>query len=269
MQPLQLLLTCAVLLSSVSVGAVAAAQIPLIVPQQVTVAQSKQCVGAEEDSSCAEINISLETTAVSWLDHLLVARIDFAGEQTADSQPSDLQQHLAQAKQHADDLVAKKYQELKGQAESDEPYIGHFEHLETIRFIAQRYHLASFKQFSYDYSGGAHGMHEINYLLFDLKTQRQVLLKDMLQPFAHAKLFELLRESYQQHYPDYAQRWLDVDLSQQADILLTDNFLFTEEGLTFSYPPYVLGPYVEGDMRLSLAYGELSEILQADYQLGD
>ncbi|HZJ93263.1 MAG TPA: DUF3298 domain-containing protein [Thiopseudomonas sp.] len=46
---------------------------------------------------------------------------------------------------------------------------------------------------------------------------------------------------------------------------MVDNVVFNEQGLTFSYPPYILGPYVEGDIRLSLDYNQLKDILKPEY----
>ena len=272
MQVLRRLLTGWIVLGSLSMATFAAAtdtqsvqQTPLIMPQLLTVIDQKKCVEEAEHDYCVEMSIVLETTSVPWLDYALLARVDFSDKKEPQQQPSDLDNYLQQVQQRADYLVAEKYKEIKAVRESDDPYFAVFSHIESIRFIAQRNHLASFKQFSYDYAGGAHGMHEINYLLFDLNTQRQLLLPDLLQPFAHAKLFEALRESYQQNYADYAQSWLGESSSKQAEILLTDNFVFNEQGLTFSYPPYILGPYVEGDIRLSLNYNQLKDILKPEY----
>lgn len=271
MQRLQLLLTGGFLLASLSVSAGALAadtqlaqQVPLIVPQLVSVIEQKKCIKQNKYESCAEINLSLETTSVPWLDHALLKRLEFAEVESA-SQPTDLQQHLQQVKQQAAILIAEKYNELTDILESDDPYFISYDHFESIRFIAQRNHLASFKQFSYDYTGGAHGMHSTSYLLYDLNTRRQLLLADILQPFAYTKLFEALYERYQQSYTEYAQNWLNESPSKQAEILLTDNFIFNEQGLIFNYPPYVLGPFSEGDVLLKLDYNQLNGILKPEY----
>lgn len=268
MQRLQLFLTGVLVLASFSMGglAVAATAQPaqLIVPQLVSVTDQKKCFEDKGQEFCVEINLSLETTALPWLDHTLLRRLDL-NEKKSEEQPADISTHLKQIKQHADSLVAQQYADIKAVRESNDPYFIGYDTMESIRFIAQRNNLASFKQFSYSFTGGAHGMHAQSYLLFDLNTQRQLLLADILQPFAHMQLFDVLYERYQQDYPEYAQNWLNESRSKQAQTLLTDNFIFNDKGLTFSYPPYVLGPYAEGEVRLSLDYDQLQPIVKSAY----
>ncbi len=268
MQRLQLFLTGVLVFGSFSMGSLAVAattqSAQLIVPQLVTVTDQKKCLENKGQEYCAEISLTLETTALPWLDHALLKRLDLS-EKKSEEQPADIPTHLQQIKQQADRLVAEQYADIKAVRESDDPYSVGYDTIESIRFIAQRNNLASFKQFSYNFSGGAHGMHAQSYLLFDLNTQRQLLLADILQPFAHMQLFDALYEQYQQKHPDYAQNWLDESRSKQAQVLLTDNFVFNEKGLTFSYPPYVLGPYSEGEVRLSLDYEQLKAIVKPEY----
>ena len=244
----------------------ASTQAQLIVPQMLNVAEQKQCLQEDEQEFCAEIRMVLETTSLPWLDQALLARLDLSNEQNK-NQPVDREQHLQQLKQQATTWLTQSYADIKEAREADEPYYTGYDHQDSIRFIAQRNHLASFKQFSYGYSGGAHGMYNTRYLLFDLNAQRQLLLNDILQSFAQVKLLEALRVVYQEHYAEYAESWLSEKASEQAETLLTDNFVFNEQGLTFSYPPYVLGPYSEGEVRLTLDYSQLQELLKPEYVL--
>ena len=268
MQRLQLLLTALLALGSFSMGglALAATTQPaqLIVPQLVTVTDQKKCLEDKGQEYCVEISLTLEITGLPWLDHALLTRLDLSEKKT-DEQPADIPTHLQQLKQHADRFAAQQYADIQAVRASDDPYSIGYDTVESIRFIGQRHNLASFKQFSYNFSGGAHGMHALSYLLFDLNTQRELMLADILQPFAHMPLFDALFERYQQSYADYAQNWLNESRSKQAQILLTDNFVFNEKGLTFSYPPYVLGPYSEGEVRLSLDYEQLQAIVKPEY----
>lgn len=273
MQALQLLLTSGLLLGSLFGSALATAteqldspRVQLIVPQLLSVAEHKECLKETDQEFCAEIRMVLDFTGLLWLDQALLARLDLSNKQNK-NQPVDREQHLQQLKQQATTWLTQSYADIKEAREADEPYYIGYDHQDSIRFIAQRNHLASFKQFSYGYSGGAHGMYHTSYLLFDLSAQRQLLLNDILQSFAHVKLLEALRELYKEHYAEYAESWLSEKASEQAETLLTDNFVFNEQGMTFSYPPYVLGPYSEGEVRLSLDYSQLQEILKPEYVL--
>ena len=272
MQALQNLLTGGVLLGSVWLSSLVIAaeqsssQTPLVVPQLLSVAEQKQCLKEDEQEFCAELRMVLDSTSLPWLDYVLLARLDLRNEQNKEHSP-DLKEHLQQIKQQAEAWMTQSYADIKEAREADEPYYTGYDHRDSIRFIGQRNHLASFKQFYYGYSGGAHGMYSTSYLLFDLNSHKQLLLPDILQRFADAKLLEALRELYQENYADYVEHWLKGSPAEQAEILLTDNFVFNEQGLTFSYPPYVLGPYSEGEVRLTLDYGQLKGILKPEYVL--
>lgn len=269
MQKLPNLFTASLLLGGLCLSsAVMAAQVPLIAPQLISVVEQKKCLQEAEQEFCAEIRMLLETTSVPWLDQALLTRMDLNPEPNP-APAADFQTHLQQIKQQAEAWLTESYTEIAEARAGEEPYFVGYEQQDSIRFIAQRHHLASFKQFSYGYSGGAHGMYNTSYLLFDLNSQKQLLLPDILQRFAEAKLLEVLRARYQETYAEYAQNWLGDKVSEQAETLLTDNFVFNEQGLIFSYAPYVLGPFAEGEIRLTLDYSELSELLKPEYVLNN
>lgn len=265
MQRLQIFLSS--LLLTVTASATAAEQlVPLLVPQLVKVVEQKQCVQEGEQVFCADIRLTVETTGVSWLDQALLARLDLTATESAQVS-ADVQAHLQWSQQQAAAWLAENYAEIKAVRSSDDPYTVGFEHSDSIRFIAQRNHLASFKQFTYGYSGGAHGMYSTRYAVFDLNTRQQLRLTDILQDSAEDRLLEALRQRYTESYAEYAQNWLSDKPAEQAKSLLTDNFIFNEQGLTFSYPPYELAPYSEGEVRLTLDYSVLQDILQPEYVL--
>lgn len=268
MQRVPKFLMTSLLLSSVYASSAVAAATPLIVPQLLEVVAQKKCLQDNEQEYCAEILIDLESTGVDWLDQALLARLAIT-QPDSEALPVDRSAQLQDIKQQANAWLVDSYAEIKEAREAAEPYFVGYDHSDSIRFIAQRNHLASFKQFSYAYSGGAHGMYSTRYALFDLNTHKQLLLPDILQRFADAKLLQTLRELYIEHYPDYAENWLSDDLTEQAQTFLTDNFVFNEQGLTFSYAPYVLGPYSEGEVRLTLHYAQLKDLLKPEYVLGN
>lgn len=273
MQNLQSLLTRSLLLAMVYAGTSTAAsdrlpaqQTPLIVPQLLEVVAQKKCLQEDEQEYCAEIRIDWERTGVDWLDQALLAKLAMAETEPAQL-PLAAQAQLQLIKQQADAWLVESYAEITQAREAEEPYFIGFDYSDSIRFIAQRNHLASFKQFSYSYSGGAHGMYSTSYALFDLNTHKQLLLADIVQRSADATLLQALREVYLVDYADYAESWLIDDLTEQAQTFLTDNFVFNEQGITFSYAPYVLGPFSEGEVRLTLDYVLLKDILKPEYIL--
>ena len=274
MQGFKNFVTSAILLGSLSLGAFASnapqaeQRTPLIVPQLLNLVKHKQCFDQAAEEYCADLQIEFEATGVPWLDLALLAKLDMqqdAGQQA----PSSIAEQLQRIEQQADAWLSESYADIQEARAAPEPYFIAYDYQDSLRFIAQRNQLASFKQFFYTYSGGAHGMHHTSYALYDLDTRQQLLLPDLLQRFAETKLLEKLRELYLEDYPDYAQSWLSGSLAEQTETLLTDNFVFDEQGLTFSYAPYVLGPYSEGEIGLTLYYSQLQDILKPEYLLGN
>ncbi len=233
MQRVPKFLMTSLLLSSVYASSAVAAATPLIVPQLLEVVAQKKCLQEDEQEYCAEILIDLESTGVDWLDQALLARLAITNPET-EALPVNTSAQVQDIKQQANAWLVESYADIKEAREAAEPYFVGYDHSDSIRFIAQRNHLASFKQFSYGYSGGAHGMYSTSYALFDLNTHKQLLLPDILQRFADAKLLQALRELYIENYAEYAESWLSDDLAEQAQTFLTDNFVFNEQGLTFS-----------------------------------
>ncbi|MDY7218405.1 DUF3298 domain-containing protein [Denitrificimonas sp. JX-1] len=256
------------LLSSVSLGVLAAVdveqKVPLIAPKIVEVSELHQCFDESENSSCAEIKLQAEITGLAWLDQQLLAKLHL----TEVSDVMELDAHIKLLQQQSTDWLKSSIDDIAEVRGEDASAFIAYEHSDSLRFIAQRYHLASFKQFSYMYSGGAHGMHGTRYFLYDLKDKKQLLLADILEDSVHYTLVGMLREVYRYEYPDYAQSWIGNSVEEQAEVLLTDNFFFHEHGITFSYPPYVLGPYAEGEIQLALDFGQLNGVLKSEYLFG-
>lgn len=246
---------------------------PLIEPHPLSIFAQQQCLTEAETDYCADLRLELDTTGLPWLDFVLLQQLsltdpnceDDAATSCATTIAEDAQTLQQQLQQNARTSLAEQYAEIQAARAADDPYSIQLEHHDNLRFIAQRHQLASFKQFTYNYSGGAHGMYYTRYLLFDLMTRQQLQLDDLLLAGVRPLLFQALRQHYQQDYADYVENWLNGTEAEQQAALLTDNFIFDAHGLNFSYPLYALAPYAAGEVRLSLSYYELSDILKPEY----
>ena len=138
-----------------------------------------------------------------------------------------------------------------------------------------------------EYAGGAHGMYGDSFFLFD-KDARQIKLADLLaSPDKDREVLRLLfikerlREKGNEKInggkygeenlsaAEIAQlRAAPIDEKQLAaakDKLLNENIYFNEQGLVFSYPPYALGSFAEGQIEYLLPYGQLKGLLKEEY----
>lgn len=139
-----------------------------------------------------------------------------------------------------------------GQAEIITPaYIGHYQNLE--QFLVSHY----------IYLGGAHGMYSTEYFIFNDQDKR-LTLQDMIQKGKEEELKQLLLAQYQKEFEKS-----QLDEEEKKEILKnleTQNIYFSPNGLNFSYPPYALAGFAQGEVILTLSYEQLKNILLPEYQ---
>ncbi len=146
----------------------------------------------------------------------------------------------------------KTFEELK---KSD----GTSEESLTQTYVGQRYPLVTFATLSYSYGGGAHGLELISYLNIDIENQRLLNLEDVLEKNKKAKLKDLLWKNLPSDRRDV--------FIQFDDFKVSENFYFAFDGIHFVYPPYVIGPYSDGNAEITAYWYQLkeNEIIKAKY----
>ena len=58
---------------------------------------------------------------------------------------------------------------------------------------------------------------------------------------------------------------VDLNTLMRQQLLEDENFFFNTDGLAFSYPPYAIAPYSEGNVVLTVPYDELVGVLKDEY----
>ncbi len=111
----------------------------------------------------------------------------------------------------------------------------------------------------YDYSGGAHGNTVSTYYNFDLQSQKQWTIADMVVPDTE-KLTVLLDITARKYFG------LSDGEALQGRLLVnkmpvTDNFFITRTGIVFCYQPYEIASFSDGNILLFISYNELSDML--------
>ncbi|MCQ2520262.1 MAG: RsiV family protein [Lachnospiraceae bacterium] len=117
------------------------------------------------------------------------------------------------------------------------------------------------------YGGGAHGMPSMTTFIFDLTTGDLVLLKDLysgtedeLKNLIADKAVESAKESIEK---DGASYFYSDDLDEIRREVLENAYLdsynvfFNENGATYYFDPYVVGPYASGFIEIFISYEEL------------
>lgn len=100
--------------------------------------------------------------------------------------------------------------------------------------------LVFFSAYYDDYYGGAHNMFATRYLAFDANLNKPINLKDIVA--SPKKLLRLL--------PNYDKRDADVKWWKDIEVDDIDNFYIDGGKLVFSFSPYAIGPFADGQVEV-------------------
>lgn len=240
----------------------AKAEFPTLRPKTLNVFSQTETLKFEKKSTEDEfipeegtvtLNNTLVQTGIEWLDQALFEQnvaMFIEQEQTTEINLTTFQAMLKQT--FADRVAAIK----------KEPQIGD-ELSVYMNYLGQWNNIATFSQFVYSYTGGAHGMFSTDYLNFDVDKQKLITLNDLFSQPNRQKAKQLLWETYKARSAEEN----DQPFVEQKDFSLSEQFYFTPDGLVFSYPPYAIGPFVEGEIDLTLTWEEINELINPDYLL--
>ena len=102
--------------------------------------------------------------------------------------------------------------------------------------------LVFFSAYYDDYYGGAHNMFSTQYLVFDANLNKPIQLRDIVT--SPKKLLRIL--------PNYDKRDADVKWWKDIDVEQINNFYIDKGKIVFSFSPYAIGPFVEGQIEVTV-----------------
>lgn len=244
-------------------------------------------LAACDGNSCPEIEIERLQTNQAVLDGLIDQAIvqhlkamlentdqeDLANQQRDQNEKADEQKVVSQAE------VLKSPAKLL--ADQVQPYVNSFLALDKELKILGAGHqislsvspkilnsdgaLATVVLNTSSYLGGAHGSSSQNYYNFDLKTQNQLELEQIIQPNQKEKLNTLAHEAFKAWVLDSKLADNIVDYEQSWKFSLSKNYYLSKQGLILQYAEYEIGPYVVGLPRLTIPYSQLNGIVKTEY----
>lgn len=217
--------------SSASQSLSQTASIPLIQAKTQPIILPK--VEVCEKDECTSYQLATVQTNVDWIDGFFLKRFktDFplAFNPPASEPTASQAQHLTQSSNSA-----------------------------LVRYLGQNANLASFVIESETYNqGAAHGMYHKEYVIFDLKTKKRIMVDDLLQTQVQQKLLNALYEAN--------QNWFMQHQFAKEKLEITDNFYYGANGIVFVYPLYEMASYAEGMTELTLPYSMAKGLIRAEY----
>ncbi|HNW91724.1 MAG TPA: DUF3298 domain-containing protein [bacterium] len=113
------------------------------------------------------------------------------------------------------------------------------------------------------YTGGAHGLYGVSYLVFDEETGERIGLADLFTPGSDTRITRHLERCFRtaNDIPDTQPL---AELLNVATIPVTDNFSLDETGITFRYNPYAIACYAAGAIDITVPWPMLQDCLCPD-----
>ena len=115
--------------------------------------------------------------------------------------------------------------------------------------------------FHCDFSGGAHGNYGTSGASYDLRTGRHLRYDDIFQPAAKAQLSALLGQAVRPLAGLAPGEPLDKQLFVQQ-MPVTHNVFLTAGGAVFTYQPYEIAAYAQGEGRVFVPIAKLRPLLR-------
>ncbi|WP_373840593.1 DUF3298 and DUF4163 domain-containing protein [Bacteroides heparinolyticus] len=116
-----------------------------------------------------------------------------------------------------------------------------------------------------EYTGGAHGIYMATFLNMDLHTLSPVRLDDLFANDYKEALTDLLwNQLMADNKVKTRQELEDIGYATTGELVPTENFYLTPQGITFYYNVYDIAPYVMGPIEITLPYEIMQHLLKDD-----
>lgn len=216
----------------------------------------------EEYSPCTNIDIRLAKIEPIWIEWIVNKAI------TDDDSPK-----LTKFKQSIDEFVNDNLDFLKemkvlAEEEDGEPHLVGYGWVVNPELLPAFNHLVQVVIHTDMYMGGAHGVQNSDYLIFDTKLQSQIELKDVIDGKKEDEFYQLCYESFKDYLAKELEITTETDIKEYEEMWqfgISENFYFDEKGLSLVYQPYEMGAYAQGFITLTVPYDKLMQILKEPY----
>lgn len=250
------------------------APFPALKVKIVTLYKKQESLKLQGGETRAEASIdywvSLPETGIDWLDNLNARQMlnYYEQEDLAKKSPeSELQKpdpNKITGTEKTDLLKAVEKSYANDLAMLKEGGIFGMSNVAVTTYLGQRNNLVMFSHSHYIYSGGAHGLYWTNYVNIDIEQKKVIGLDDIIAEGKKEVMKERLWQAYQNPSPD--EEGKTDNFMPKDEFYLAEDFLFTDEGVKFVYPPYSLASFAAGEVSLIIPWEEANPLLTEAYR---
>jgi len=139
----------------------------------------------------------------------------------------------------------------------------HYEIIESAFIKRADYSVTSILYYSYSYLGAIHGMYEYYGKNYDSATGKELSISDVVND--QSQLYSLISQQLDRFYPHLHTR----DANSIEELMKEgENFSWTLDynGITFYFPPYLLGSFAAGAPTVTLSNTEFPDLVKEVYK---
>ena len=126
--------------------------------------------------------------------------------------------------------------------------------------------IVSITMLSQEYTGGAHGNDLLTTFCYDLDQNEIITPSVLFSDPKDSRIVEILLGKLMAEFDVNTPEELEyAGIFNYQALDITNNFYFTEDGVTFYYNPYELAAYAVGPIELSVSYSELSPFINGAF----
>ncbi len=167
------------------------------------------------------------------------------------------------AKDFLDDYSSDTTINAKDIKESPESF--NYDLTNDCRVVYQSEKLLSLSFDNFSFTGGAHGNYGTSYLPIDLVNRKSLKLTDVIKAGGVRQLRPLLEKSYRKSRNLKPSEGLTEGGLFDNKIEPNENFYITGKGIIFSYQPYEIASYADGEIEIMIDYKDLQTYLQPTF----
>lgn len=144
--------------------------------------------------------------------------------------------------------------------DDDDAWMFNFEYSRTGHFgeACRSRRLQTYQASYNEYTGGAHGMHELAADVYDMTTGEVISEADLFNKGYQAAVSKLLIAALEEYLED-GENDMEMMFSMPEP---NNNFSVSDYGVTWIYNPYEIAPYVMGVIELTVSWDDLKPFLR-------
>lgn len=111
------------------------------------------------------------------------------------------------------------------------------------------------------YHGGAHPNHYVQTYVYNIRSNEILGLEKIIDVNKLGKIADLIYQDFKQrdYFEGFDHDWFVEGTEPNSENY--QNYIFTENGLKFIFPPYQVAPYALGIQDIELKWDDIQEIL--------